>query len=102
MRDKWKLNWLNDYLDNRRQFVEIGGHKSDTKSNDFGVPQGSHLGPRLFGIKVTDLPDAQIMAQLNCLLMIQKAIVLETAQIKLLLACKRSYWIFICGAETMD
>ena len=53
------LNWLNDYLDNRRQFVEIGEHTSDTKSIDYGVPQRSLLGPRLFRIKVTDLPECR-------------------------------------------
>ena len=42
------LDWLNDYLKNRRQFVEIGDYKSDTKRIDYGVPQGSLLGPRLF------------------------------------------------------
>ena len=51
------LDWLIDYLKNRRQFVEIGDHKSETERIDYGVPQGSLLGPRLFGIKVTDLPE---------------------------------------------
>ena len=35
------LDWLNDYLKNRRQFVKIGDHKSDIKRIDYGVPQRS-------------------------------------------------------------
>ena len=50
------ISGTNDYLKNRRQFVEIRDYKSDTKRIDYGVPQGSLLGPRLFGIKVTNLP----------------------------------------------
>ena len=43
------LDWLTDYLKNRRQFVEIGDHKSDTKRIDYGmwsatgVPFGSKV-----------------------------------------------------------
>ena len=42
------LNWFKTYLLNRKQNVVIGSFKSDEKALDFGVPQGSCLGPVIF------------------------------------------------------
>ena len=44
--------WLQSYLTNRQQFVEINGKKSGLHIVPYGVPQGSLLGPRLFSIYV--------------------------------------------------
>ena len=48
--------WFEDYLKNRMQCVRIGNNLSSTKEINFGVPQGSILGPLLFVIYVNDLP----------------------------------------------
>ena len=37
--------WLNDYLNNRKQFFELSNTKSPTERVQCGVPQGSILGP---------------------------------------------------------
>ena len=42
------LTLLENYLTNRKQCVTIDGILSDVLSIDYGVPQGSNLGPLLF------------------------------------------------------
>lgn len=42
------LRWIQSYLSDRRQCVAIGSVTSDDKILEFGVPQGSVLGPRKY------------------------------------------------------
>jgi hypothetical protein len=49
-------NWFEDYLTNRQQATRIGSSLSDYLYITHGVPQGSILGPMLFGLYMNDLP----------------------------------------------
>ena len=48
-------SYLSSYLSDRKQYVNLGNHKSSTESINHGVPQGSVLGPLLSNIYINDI-----------------------------------------------
>ena len=53
------LAWFESYLSNRKQYIQIGENsKTDLKYVTCDIPKGSILGPLLFLIYVSNLPNA--------------------------------------------
>lgn len=51
------LQWIINYLTNRQQLVQINDSKSSLLTTEFGVPQGSVLGPTTFNLHVANLQE---------------------------------------------
>ncbi len=56
--------WFTDYLTGRTQVVEIEGELSNSQNIEYGVSQGSILGPLLFSLYINDLPLHGIQASI--------------------------------------
>jgi len=58
------FKWFKNYLENRKQLVQINDSKGDEMKIQCGVPQGSVLGPILFILYINSICDLKIDGQI--------------------------------------
>jgi hypothetical protein len=58
------LNWFESYLSQRKQIVSINNYLSDVSNIDYGVVQGSSLGPLLFVIYINNISKINLFGSL--------------------------------------
>jgi hypothetical protein len=59
LKNKYMISdfWLRDYLNNRKQFIDINGSFSETRYMLIGLVQGSVIGAPFFTYFINDLAD---------------------------------------------
>ena len=57
--------WFKSYLIGRQQYTTIAHLKSDLRGINYGVPQGSMLGPTLFLLYINDLNQAIVHSKVH-------------------------------------
>ena len=81
------LCWIDSYLSSRNQLAKVNGAESEYRKVNFGVPQGSILGPLLFVLYINSLPsviDSEVFLYADDTAILVKGDNFETIKEKLL------------------
>ena len=96
------LDFFKSYLCNRKQYVQCNNTSSYTTTNDYGVPQGSVLGPLLFIIYVNDIVNAVDGKWYAYLQMILQCLSKETMLFWYIMTWKKGWYNWKNGSLATD
>ena len=105
--DTLTVDWFQSYLEHRQQYVKFNNCTSTVKNVEYGVPQGSILGPILFVLYINDL--AALLSNKNVILYADDMVLYSSNHISLqnmldktsewcennllTINCKKSQWM---------
>ena len=83
------LYWIFNFLTDRRHFIQIDSSISNILITNFGVPQGSVLGPIFFNLCVADMTN--ILSESQCIQYADDSTICRSCKVKEVTKCSSEF-----------